>query len=1014
MSKPISILTFLFTLFLGFQLFAQETVIFEDPGNTYNKALELFQQENYGSAEVLFNRVMTEIDDPTNSFSENSAYYSTLSAVYLGDKNALKKVEKFVNEYPESVWLPTVYFELGKLYFSNRKYRDAIKTFHSVKPQQLSKDQRQEYYYDLGYSELQLEREDAALKSFSKVNDPKSTFASPAQFYTAHIHYTKGDYEKALNEFKGLENERRFRKYIPVYLINIYYETGQNQKVIDEGTGFYDNADSKTKGEIAGLIANAYYNLGDYQNSLEYFELYERIIRKEITPAMQYRIGYVKFLNGKYKAAIYNLQEASKGDDKYTQNAWYHLGFCYLNTEQPKFAQSAFLKAYKINGDKQLETDALYNYVKITIEIGSDPYNDPVEIVQGFIDKNPDLPRIDEAYDLLAQLYLTSKKYDAALYSIEKSGTPNSKLQAIYQQIAYTQGVEYFNRGDYPQAINYFQKSLYYQPNQQLAATSTFWFADALYRQKKFNEASKKYWSYLQMPDVEENALYTNALYNQGYTYFNLKQYSNAISYFNKFLSSGSNNMHLVNDAKLRLADSYFISKDYPRAMNWYDQVIKNGTSEIDYAIYQKAFCYGAQGQFNQKINTLILLVKGYPTSPLYDDALYEIASTNLILDDQRGAIVYFDKLVKEKPTSSLAKKALIKMGFIYYKGNQNDQAIKTLKRVIDKYPASLEAKEALNTLQNIYMDMGEVEKYFAYAKGLDFVQVSTSEEDSLTFVSGENYFTVNDCDNAIPAFKKYLDQFPNGGFVLSAFNYLSICYEEQGKPDEANVYYQKIIAFPDNQFTDKALLKAARYEFDKKNYDAARTYYEKLNLSAEDQGMILEARDGSMRCAYLLEDYNAANQYAEQLINTGNVDDQQLVFAFYIAAQANLQLGNLSKAEKYFAQTNEMTSDDLGAESLYQLALITFNRNQLDEAENLIYNLPEDYPASDFWIAKGFILLADIYVVRDNIFQAEQTLESVIANYPGEDLKEVARLKLAEIKPKDAPPAEENENEDE
>lgn len=987
-------------MFLGSQLFSQKTVIFEDPGNTYSQALDLFQQENYGAAAVLFDQIREEIGDPTNSFSENSFYYSTISAVYLGEKNALKKVEKFKNEYPESSWLPAIYFQLGNLYFNTKKYRNAINSFHDVRPNQLSKEQRQEYYYKLGYSELQLGKEDAALKSFSKVNDPKSTFSGPSEYYTAHIHYVKGDYEKALQGFKALENDRRYKKYIPNYLINIYYELGDNQKVVDEGIIYIEKADSKTQGEIAGLIANAYYNLGDYEKSLEYFDLYERIIRKEITPAAQYRIGYVKFLNERYKAAIYNFQEASKGDEKYTQNAWYHLGFCYLNTDQQKFAQSSFLKAYKLNGDKKLETDALYNYVKITIELGSDPYNDPVEIVQEFIQKNPDLPRIDEAYDLLAQLYLTSRKYDAALASIEKTRNPNEKLQAIYQQIAYTQGVEYFNLGKFDEAINYFEKSLYYTPNQQLAANSTFWYADALYRQKRFSEASKKYWSFLQMPGSNQNALYTDALYNQGYTYFNLKQYQNAVTYFNKFLARKSNNIRFVNDAKLRLADSYFISTDYAQALKWYEQVIKNGNGEVDYALYQKAFCYGAQGQFNTKINTLLLLVKGYRTSPLYDDALYEIASTNLTLKDQRGAIVYFDKLVKEKPNSSLAKKALIKMGFIYYNGNQYDQAIKTLKLVIDKYPASLEATEALKTLQNVYMDMGQVNKYFAYAKSLDFVQVSTSEEDSLTFVTGENYYTSNDCNNAIPAFKQYLQQFPNGGFVLSTYNYLSLCLEEQGNLNEAMIYYQKIIAFPDNQFTNKALLKAARFEFDNKQYNAARQYYEKLNLTAEDQGMILEARDGSMRCSYLMEDFRVAKQYADQLIITPNATDEQLVFAYFVAAQTNLKLNNLTEAEKYFSLTDELTSNELGAESLYQLALMSFKRNQLDEAENLIYSMPENYPSSDYWIAQAFILLADIYVARDNVFQAEQTLESVIANYPGEDLKEVARKKLKEIKP--------------
>ncbi len=77
-------------------------------------------------------------------------------------------------------------------------------------------------------------------------------------------------------------------------------------------------------------------------------------------------------------------------------------------------------------------------------------------------------------------------------------------------------------------------------------------------------------------------------------------------------------------------------------------------------------------------------------------------------------------------------------MGFVYYNNNQYNQAIKTLKQVIDKYPASIEAKEALSTLQSVYMDQDNIDEYFKYARKLDFVQVSTSEEDSLLFTAGK------------------------------------------------------------------------------------------------------------------------------------------------------------------------------------------------------------------------------------------------------------------------------------
>ena len=39
-----------------------------------------------------------------------------------------------------------------------------------------------------------------------------------------------------------------------------------------------------------------------------------------------------------------------------------------------------------------------------------------------------------------------------------------------------------------------------------------------------------------------------------------------------------------------------------------------------------------------------------------------------------------------------------------------------------------------------------------------------------------------------------------------------------------------------------------------------------------------------------------------------------------------------------------------------------------------------------------------DVYVAKDNVFQAKETLKSIIENYPGGEPKELAQQKLAAI----------------
>ncbi len=977
---------------------AQQTVYNDDENVTFREALSLFNQKNYGASIATFDKYMIEEENKKSAFYEDASYYSTVCSVKLGTKDAVNKVQRFAADFPSSAWIPAINFELANIFYKDKKYSKALEVYSKVTASKLDRVRQYEYYYKKGYCQMKQSRNDAALASFNRVMKTKNSYSKPASYYYAHIQYQKGNYNEALDGFRAIANDRKYSKFVPLYLIKIHYQLADYNSVISEGTPYLKKAGKKEKSSIARLIANSYYNLDDFTKAHEYFNIYESYGRRNDDPDEQYRIGYSKFVAEDYNDAIHNFQAATKAGGLVEQNSWYYLGYCYLNSNQPKFAQNAFLKAYKQNSNKDISADALFSYVKTTIELGTDSYNDPVKVIEEYIQENPESLHTTQAYDLLSQLYLTSKNYPAALKSIEKVRNPNSRVKSVYQQLAFAQAIDYFNRRLYKDAVTYFTKSLSFPSDKKMEAEAIYWIGDSYYRLKKYAKASVKFSKFLKLRTAPETNMYNTAMYNSAYCAFNLKQYNKAVKQFERFLKVGTD-LRLINDSYLRLADSYLISKDYNSAIKWYNKVIENNSSDTDYALYQKAICYGSQGNFKKKLSTLSILTNNYKKSQYYDEAMYDMASTNLILNDQRHAIIYFTRLVKEKPKSSFAKKALVKMGFVYYDNNQYEQAVTSLRKVIDNYPASLEAKEALVTLQNVYMDMGQVDSYIEYANTLDFVQVSTSEEDSLKFTTGENYYLNNDCSKAIVSLKKYTDQFPNGGYVLSANHYLSKCYEKLGDNESALTYYKKITDYPENQYTIKALLKVARAMYDKADFVNAQIYYERLAETAENKLMVLEAHDGVMKSAWKNNNIPLVKESAKKLLMTEKVGEDQIIYAHYLLGMIAMDEKKYNDAEREFTITTKLSKGEMGAEALFNLALLNYKQNKLDVAEDVVYQLPEKYPSSDYWIAKGFILLADIYFGRDNIFQAEQTLTSVIENYKGDDLKKVAQEKLDRIK---------------
>ena len=91
------------------------------------------------------------------------------------------------------------------------------------------------------------------------------------------------------------------------------------------------------------------------------------------------------------------------------------------------------------------------------------------------------------------------------------------------------------------------------------------------------------------------------------------------------------------------------------------------------------------------------------------------------------------------------------------------------------------------------------------------------------------------------------------------------------------------------------------------------------------------------------------------------------------------------------------LTTNKDGSEAMYMKSYFSYLEENYLETESLIFKLSERY-SSNHWIAKGFILLADVYVNQGNNYQAKATLESVIENHDGEDVVNLAKKKWEEI----------------
>lgn len=116
------------------------------------------------------------------------------------------------------------------------------------------------------------------------------------------------------------------------------------------------------------------------------------------------------------------------------------------------------------------------------------------------------------------------------------------------------------------------------------------------------------------------------------------------------------------------------------------------------------------------------------------------------------------------------------------------------------------------------------------------------------------------------------------------------------------------------------------------------------------------------------------------------------------IIARSALAIDSVSLAMAELNVVCKITKSEAAAEARYLLGEIYYKIGNYTESEKAAFDLINQIPSYDYWVAKAFILLADNYLKQGNIHQAKYTLKSIIDNYEGADLIQIAQEKYNAI----------------
>ncbi|MBC7887179.1 MAG: tetratricopeptide repeat protein [Ferruginibacter sp.] len=985
----------LFAVVFSVAAFSQPTHVFTDPEKKFKAAKELFVKQQYALAYPLLEEVKLQYPDNQKSnnayLNDDVNYYYTATRLKLQLPIAEEEANHYIDWVNNEPRKELMSYHLGKYYFIKDDFIKAIENYERAGLDNLSNEEIADAKFEMAYCYFNLKRFNEAKPLFNEIHQlPDNKYYLPANYYYGFISYSDRNYNEALKSFKLVETREEYKGIVPYYISEILYFQHKKDESLRTGEAALTKGGLYYDKEMKQLMGQIYFEKKNFAKALPLLEFYVNNSDK-VSKENLYELSYCYYEAKQLNKAIEGFKQLSNESDSMGQNSMYLLGDCYLRTNQKANARNAFQFCAFNSSNKKQQEISLFNYAKLSYELG---YQDvALDEMRNFINNYPSSPYSTEAKEILVNLLANTNNFNDALTLYESFARPTPNMQKAYPRILYGRAVEYINDQQLVRADELLTKILKL-PATAITPYVNFWKGEIAYRSGRYDEAIRYLSIYLQSGAIAQGeANPATAKYDIGYSWMKKENYQQALTYFEPIAKPATTAGNLEQDAYLRSADCYFMSRDFARASTMYETVINNALPQSDYALFQKALIAGIKSSAG-KIVILNSLSRIYTQSSLIPDANMEIALTYIADEKFRDAIPYLNNVLNAPNGGGLKPAAYVKLGLIYYNLNNNSQALANYQQLIQQYPQSTEADDAVATIKNIYVEDGRPNEYVDFMRK-NGKNISVTEADSLTYSSAEIKYNANDCNAAIAGFNNYLTRFPNGAYALEANYFKGECYFKDKDWPNALTGFDYVNAKGYNKYFESATLSAARiHYFELKNYLNAKKYFTSLQAGAVNQDNQLEALRGLVRCNYQLKDYARANEAARELLTRKGISTDDRSVAFLVLGKSQQANNDCNGAIASFRSCAAINKSAWGAEARYEIAHCHFITGNYAAAEKAALATVKETGSYDFWVTSSYILIGDIFMQGKDYFNAKATYQSVAQNSVIPELKTEAQQK--------------------
>ena len=989
----------LFIIFFTALVFSQQTKVFTSNDALLIKGKELFAQGKFSASYSCFSQFLKKEAANQLSELEETEFYLAANAYELHRQDAANLLRDFIKKYPLTVFDDEINYRLGRTEVDNKKFEKAMIYFNQLNTNHLDQNEQTECLFAKGYASVETKKYQEASTIFKNLKALDTHYKYSSIYYFAYSEYCLKNYDAALPDFLKLETNPSYKNIVPYYIVQIYYAQKKYDELNDRADiVLKNNPDNKNNAEIYRIAGELAYRKMNYEKAISYLKSYEKMLPQVLRNDM-YLLGLSYFQTKDYSNAVQYLSKVTTEKDEMTENAYMHLGNSYLKLKDFTNAKLAFEASLRTNFNKTVREETMFNY-GLTCYESTSAFGETITAFEQFLNDFPNSKHAEKAFDYLSIAYMTSKNFEAAYQSVQKMKLGNTAFVETKQYILYQLGTEAFVQNNFEKAISRFTMALECAPSGKYSAECLYWRAESYYHINHYEQAIGDLKTFYSNSNMKSSANRVMANYLMAYSYFSQKNYNESLSWYLKYIDGETTTSSTsYPDALNRIGDCYFNNRNFAKAQTFYGKAATASPATADYSLFQAAYVTGLQKNYESKISKLENLITQFPKSDYVADALYEIGRSWLMQENNAKTIETYQRLLEFKPTGDLARKAALETGMIYYNDKNYEKAVAAYKNVITNYPGTEEASTALESLQTVYIEINDVSTYIAYVKSLG-VGTKSGTEDSISYIAAERQYMNANYPKAIIGLKNYLSQFGQAGrYTGTAQYYLAESYYVTEDKVNALNAYQDVLASKGNQYTEEAALRCAELTYDRKEYASAITFFKQLEGVAQSADNKIISRLGVLRCSYFLNDYQTSVKMATEIYDNPHSSEDMKTEALYNRAKAYLALKQDTEAMSDLKTLSADTRTAMGAESNFLMANLNFDLGKMSDVEKSVMDFAKRNTPHQFWLARSFVLLADMYIKMNNDFQAKQYLLSLQKNYkPIDEIQTLITERLSDI----------------